>query len=245
MMQPDWSQSPDPQALTAGQVHIWRACCGRSPDSLSEAKAWLSADEVQRAARFRFERDRDRFIAGRGFLRQILGTYLKQPPESLHFEYGKYGKPSLVNQLGIDFNLTHSEDWALYAIALTPIGIDLEAMRPVAQKDGIVQRYFSEQEQKTFATLSETAQSLAFFRAWTGKEAYLKATGHGLTLPLNQIDVELAPDQPPQYRSLPDGQKPNQWPLWSFEIASHLQAAVTVHCTQGTIPDLAFGEWPN
>ncbi|MBD1914195.1 MULTISPECIES: 4'-phosphopantetheinyl transferase superfamily protein [unclassified Leptolyngbya] len=243
MMQPDWSHPLDPQTLAEGQVHIWRAYCVRSPEFLNQTKLWLSADELQRAARFRFERDRDRFITGRGFLRQILGAYLNRPPESLQFDYGKYGKPSLVNASGIQFNLTHSEDWALYAIALIPVGIDLEAMRPVPQMESIVQRYFSPQEQKTFSALPERDQALAFFRAWTCKEAYLKATGHGLTLPLNQIDVELTPNKLPKFHQLPDGQRPSHWPLWSFNISSQLQAAVTVQSKAGKLPALAFGEW--
>lgn len=239
-----WSAPPYPPSLIPGQVHVWWASCVLPPPGLARSQSWLSPDEQQRAARFAFERDRQRYIAGRGLLRQILGVYLQQDPATLSFCYGPYGKPSLAHgPQDLYFNLSHSADWALYAIASIPVGIDLEALRPVPQMDGIVKRYFSELEQQTFRALPEALQPTTFFRAWTCKEAYLKAIGQGLTLPLSQIDVELDPQKTIHYRHLPEEKLGRDWQLWSFQPAPDLWAAVTVPQDPDTPPQLFYGGW--
>jgi len=243
MTQLDWSHPPDPQTFASGQVHVWRTDCGRSPQDLAALRALLAPDEIQRAERFRFERDRHRYIVGRGTLRQILGAYLGRSPEQLQFAYGSRGKPGLVEASGLQFNLSHSEDWALYAIAHTPVGIDLEVRRPVSQMTSIVERYFSPQEQQFFSNLSPEAQTFAFFRAWTSKEAYLKAIGQGLTVPLHEIDLELDHQKPPRFYQLPQGQNPQHWPLWEFEPSPHLQAALTLEWKAEPLPSVTYGNW--
>jgi len=239
----DWRDISDSCTLSADQVHVWRACCTLSPQILNSLKTYLITDELERAARFRFERDRLRFIAGRGILRHILSRYLNQPPERLQFTYGSHGKPELMDGGGIHFNLSHSGDWALYAIAPTPIGVDLEALRPVPQMTSIVERYFAKQEKAFFKGLSEDAKTDAFFRAWTCKEAYVKAIGQGLTLSLQAIDVELDPQKPLQFHHLPHSEPPSCWPLWGFEPAAFTRAALTLQHPYEQRPNIMYGDW--
>jgi 4'-phosphopantetheinyl transferase len=130
--------------------------------------AVLSADERERAARFHFERDRDRFIAGRSSLRRILAGYLALDPATLVFEYNRFGKPALAGATGLHFNASHSEGRMLVAVAGREVGVDLERERPGVGFDTIVQRYFP------------GTPPGEFFRAWARREAYLKAIGRGL-----------------------------------------------------------------
>src|SRR5262249_6099605 len=140
----------------------------------------LSADERQRAAGFRFERHRSRFIASRGFLRLILGAYLGMLPEAVKFTYGLNGEPGMDGDR-VQFNASHSEDRALYAIALdAPIGVDLEWMRPSLDFDQIARSFFSPVEWAEYRVIPPDRQTEAFFRCWTRKEAFIKATGLGL-----------------------------------------------------------------
>ena len=158
------------------------------------------ADERARADRFYFARDREHFIVARGVLREILGCYLKRVPKSLCFCYGSHGKPALAGEFdgeAIRFNVSHSHGVALYAISRgRAVGIDLERIRfdlPVAE---IAERFFSKREDAMLRSLPTDVQHQAFFRCWTRKEAYIKARGEGLSLPLDQFDVSLAPGEP-------------------------------------------------
>ena len=160
----------------------------------------LAADEQARAERFHFERDREHFIVARGVLRAILGRYLNRAPERLSFCYGAHGKPALAGEAGADairFNVSHSHGVALYAVTRgREVGIDLERIRFDLAVLEIAERFFSRREVATLRTLPTEAQRQAFFRCWTRKEAYIKARGEGLSLPLDQFDVSLAPGEP-------------------------------------------------
>src|SRR5262249_6058087 len=149
-----------------------------------------------------FEPHRGRFIVGRATLRAILGRYLARRPSELAFRYGEFGKPDLDVPQGADairFNMAHSHGRAALAVAVgRELGIDLEQERPIHDADRIVARFFSAAECRVYAGLPDDQKPAAFFRGWTRKEAYLKATGLGLALPLDSFDVSLAPGDPPR-----------------------------------------------
>jgi len=160
----------------------------------------LSKDERQRAARFAFSDDRRRFVVTRGCLRHILGCFCRLPASSVRFDYAPLGKPSLALEtttLPVHFNVSHSRDLALIAMAFDrPLGVDLEALRPVPDGVTISSRYFTAVEAESIATAAPQERDLAFFLCWTRKEAFSKALGDGLSLALDRYHVACRPDEP-------------------------------------------------
>jgi 4'-phosphopantetheinyl transferase len=185
--------------LTNDSVHVWVASLDLSAAKISSLKETLSRDECARAERFHSERDQNRFIAGRGLLRAMLGSYLDTPPEQLEFSYSPQGKPALANAPGpneLHFNLAHSRDLIVIAVTRAcPVGVDVEWVRPVNEAEGIAERFFSPGEVAKLKALPEAQRLTAFFNLWTRKEACLKATGEGLEK-LEQIEVSFLPDDP-------------------------------------------------
>ena len=196
-----WPVPPKNLPLVENEVHIWRVSLDAPSSEIQRLRTHLLEDEVQRADRFRFPKDRNHFTIARGVLRILLSGYLDLEPEHIQFEYNQYGKPSLHPVIGpadLKFNLTHSGELALYAfVRRREVGIDIEdTRRRLDQAEDIAKRYFSEYENQIFQSLPENLRREAFFNCWTRKEAYIKARGKGLLLPLDQFDVTLAPGEP-------------------------------------------------
>jgi len=156
----------------------------------------LSTEERQRAGRFRFVEHRRHYIACRGMLREILATYLDVFPSQIRFAYNAYGKP-VVPGSDVRFNVSHSDGWAMFAVTRgRDVGIDIERIEERFMQDQIPERFFSPREVETLRGSPPEQQTDAFFRCWTRKEAYIKARGLGLALPLDSFDVSLRPDEP-------------------------------------------------
>lgn len=184
--------------LGATVVHVWRVPLD-APATLLP-RLWLMLDHMERArARgLLLHRDRVRFVVAHAALRTILAHYLQQQPSEVCFQVGVYGKPMVAGTLRprLDFNLAHSADLAVCAVARDrEVGIDLERIQPTALDD-LAQRFFSPAEQAALGALPPAQRVLGFFQCWTRKEAYLKADGHGLALPLDSFDVSVAPGAP-------------------------------------------------
>jgi len=193
----------------------------------------LTLDERARARRFRFPRDRDRFIVARGVLRAILGRYLGVDPGRLRFRYSPYGKPALAGPFedeGIRFNLAHSQGIALYAVSRgREVGIDVEYVRADLADERIAERFFSPREVATLRAVPAEQRREAFFHCWTRKEAYVKARGEGLSLPLDQFDVSLAPGEPAALLSTPgDPPEVTRWSLQALNPGPGYVAALAV-----------------
>ncbi len=153
--------------------------------------ALLSVDECARAARFRFSQHRDRFVVGRGRLREVLGRRTGQHPGSVQFVYGRHGKPELADSV-VRFNLSHCDDLAVLAVSQgCSVGVDLERLRPVADRELVAERFFSGMELQALRALPVPLRDAAFLRCWTRKEAYLKALGGGLSVDLASFAVSL------------------------------------------------------
>jgi 4'-phosphopantetheinyl transferase len=196
-----WAPPPaGPLALGPDEVHVWRASLRPPPHVLARLEAHLSPDERARAARFRFPEHRDAFTAGRGAQREILSRYAGLPPHALAYSETKYGKQSLAGaaaELDIRYNVSNSGGLALYAVTLRrEVGVDLEQLKPMPDGIDIARRFFSAPENEVFAALDEGVRDLAFFCCWTRKEAYIKAVGEGLSMPLDRFDVAFAPGEP-------------------------------------------------
>ena len=176
-------------------VHVWASWLARGDDALRELAALLSAEERERAGRFRFERDQRRYVAGRALLRRLLAWYLDEDPASLRFVVGGHGKPALADrgERTIDFNVAHADDLVLFAVTrVGPVGVDVERVHAMPDLDQVAAVSFSARERAELATVQPASRTDAFFRCWTRKEAYIKAIGDGLSHPLDRFDVSLA-----------------------------------------------------
>ncbi|MCA1575907.1 MAG: 4'-phosphopantetheinyl transferase superfamily protein [Acidobacteria bacterium] len=195
-----WLDAPSSLSLSSGEVHVWRVSLEQPLEVQQGFLRTLDADEQTRASRFHFKKHRRRFIAGRGVLRSLLGRYLEVKPEEVRFAYGPYGKPALdaAHHAGaLRFNASHSHELAVYAFAQDhDVGIDVEYIKEDFATQDIAERFFSKYEVQVLTALPREEQAAGFFRCWTRKEAYIKAIGSGLSHPLDQFDVTLAPNEP-------------------------------------------------
>lgn len=194
-----WTNPPSKIALLQNEVHVWRVVLDVDAATVQYLFSTLCATEKQRAERFYLQLHRDRFIVGRGVLRQILANYLQIQPTEVNFSYNSYGKPRLIiaNQEPLRFNLSHSQELALIAVTQDcDIGVDLEYIRSDFPCEEIAAKFFSKTEFTVLRSLPSHLQTTAFFTCWTRKEAFIKATGKGLSLPLDKFDVSLLPGEP-------------------------------------------------
>ncbi len=205
-----WSAPPVNLNLAANEIHLWRANLDLRKVQPTQIAATLSPDEQERGARFYREQDRKRFLVGRYLLRKLLASYLKLEAKELRFNYNPYGKPILANKDPIHFNLSHSQNLAIYAISLThQIGVDLELVRALNDIKQIAQRFFSAREYAKLNSLPQQQQLECFFRFWTCKEAYLKGIGEGIG-GLEGVEIELREGE------LPILTKVTGWSLFQF-----------------------------
>ncbi len=228
-----WGLPPATIILGSNEVHIWRASLDQLRPQRDSFLHTLAADERTRARRFYFQTDRERFITAHGVLRAILGLYLKREPKCLSFCRGSHGKPALAWEYGGDairFNMSHSQGVALYAITRgRAIGIDIEFIRCGLEVEQIAERFFSPREIATLRALPVHLQKYAFFLCWSRKEAYIKARGEGLSIPLDQFDVSLIPGDPAALLSTrPDADEALRWSLRGLTLASDYAAALAV-----------------
>ncbi len=183
--------------LAADEIHSWCASLDVPPEASARFHATLSPDERNRSARFRFERDRQRFVVARGVLRDLLGRYLQTEPGQIGFVYNRFGKPDLAPEFGnrLKFNLSHSAGLALVAIATASnVGVDLEYVRVQSDYADIARHFFSAAEVDYLTAVPSHLYAEAFFSCWTKKEAYLKACGEGLAIALNSFSVPATND---------------------------------------------------
>jgi 4'-phosphopantetheinyl transferase len=207
-----------PLELPEDEVQLWRVDLEAVRGDESRWQKLLSVDESTRASRFHFSNDRQRFVASRALLRIILAGYLATDPNGLRFSYSQKEKPSLQPQQAgsdITFNISHSAGIALFAFTRgRDVGVDVERVRRDFDVEAIARRFFSEHEQRQLASFPPEEKADAFFRCWTRKEAYIKATGDGLSLPLSQFDVSLVAGEPNALLATrPDGSEINRWLL--------------------------------
>ncbi|MDJ0715195.1 MAG: 4'-phosphopantetheinyl transferase superfamily protein [Prochloraceae cyanobacterium] len=231
---PIWRFPPEQLNLAKNEVHIWRAELDLPAERVEELAKTLCLQETQRADRFHFDIHRQRFIVGRGILRNILGLYLPIEPEQIKFEYTPRGKPSVAGG-GVEFNLSHSQDLAVYAFTRDRrVGIDLEYLRPMPDAENIARRFFSTSEYEAIAQAEEPRKQIAFFQIWTAKEAYLKATGEGLGGSLDGVEVSFTPGEPVRIVSIKgDCKAISDWCLYNFSPGTDFLASIAVESLRG------------
>ncbi len=219
------------KTVQSKEVHLWSILLDQ-PEQLSRCAALLCAEESARAERFYFVHDRQRYTIGRGMLRLIVSHYLGLPPGDLCFTYNPYGKPALAaeqNAVGLEFNLTHTGGHALCAVTYGhAVGVDLETIRSLDYLQ-MAEAVFSAHEQAALQSLPSSQHPIAFFNGWTRKEAYIKAHGRGLSMPLGDFDVTLVPDAPARLLATrPDPLAVQQWSLWGWQESEERMAALVV-----------------
>lgn len=184
-------------ALDVAEVHLWQASLDGRPADIFES--FLSADELDRANRFHFTEDRTHFVVARGLLRNLLAAYLGINCAELRFSYGAKGKPFLLlhDQTQINFNLSHSHGRAAFAFSRgRELGVDLEYVKEDFEAELVANQFFSRSEVLALRAVPAELRNQAFFNCWTRKEAYIKARGEGLSMPLDEFDVSLRPGEP-------------------------------------------------
>jgi 4'-phosphopantetheinyl transferase len=219
--------------LPEDEVHLWRVDLATVATAEQRWQQILAADERARATRFHFSRDRQYFTATRALLRTILASYAASDPKELVFRYSEKGKPSLSPGhygIQVEFNVSHSGAVALLALAQgRALGVDVEQVRENFDHGAIARRFFSNEEQRQLAALAPSERYGGFFRCWTRKEAYIKARGTGLSLPLNQFDVSLKPgDANALLFTRPDSAEAAQWSLQEVPAGDGHVAALCV-----------------
>jgi 4'-phosphopantetheinyl transferase len=212
------------------QAHIW-ACETRLHAAMADSKWMLTEDELQRASRFRDLEARHAFVVAHGWVRKVLSAYTDIPPHLLRFETGPYGKPFIERRLdhqNVEFNLSHSGSIAILAVtAGVPIGIDIERIRPISSD--VAAHCLTPGEVVALNALPSDLRNKSFMRCWTRKEAYLKATGMGLNVPLNDVEVSVHPSEPARLVLVAsDADEAPRWQLFDLHPAAGYCGALAV-----------------
>lgn len=215
-------------------VHVWRVPLARDESVRQRLARTLSPEERARAARFRFDRHRHRFVVAHGALRSVLSAYVGCAPEALDVDAAEDGKPFLATECAevgdedLRFNLSHSADLALVSVSVgLEIGVDVERIQPTRDLEGLARRYFAPEEQDALLRLAPDERVAGFFRVWTLKEAYLKAVGTGLGRALDSFAVSARDDGPPRLLRSDAGDS-DRWRFQCLEVGAGFAGAVAI-----------------
>lgn len=216
-----WAALP-PSGLPGhrGEVAVCRVAVAENQHHSARLFELLTGIEQQRARRYHAEADYHRFVIGRATLRLLLGACLGLPPTALHFAPGENHKPILATAPELHYNVSHSGNWVLIAIAPVAIGVDVEKIKPQFPFHEILDYSFSESE-KAFVG-RHPAQPAAFYRLWTRKEAFVKATAQGIDADFTRVP---ALDGQHQWQATYPNRVAN-WTVSSFAAAAGYVAAV-------------------
>ncbi len=218
--------------LRPGTIQLWCAPLDPSTTTVASLEQSLSTDERERAGRFRFDKHRRQYVVSRGLLRHLLAGYLGRRPAALTFVYGPKGKPDLAEpeDQELQFNVAHSGERVLIGFTLArPIGVDIEEVRPMPDAEAIAKSFFSAVEAEALQGVREAQKDETFFNCWTRKEAYIKAIGDGLSVPLDRFDLTLLPGEEARMLSLDgDPAKAESWALRHLQPANGYIGALAI-----------------
>lgn len=235
---PDWQPAQYAQGVKKGKIDIWYVDLNPAhASSLMQKDALYAADELARAARFRFDQHRRQYLVGRCALRQILAHYTNVRPNQVVFKYGEYGKPS-IETFDLEFNLSNSHERAVIGVTQgEAIGIDIEYRdRHIWDVNSLAESVFTPIEQKQLNSYDPEQRLVPFLSGWTRKEAYLKGVGKGLALPLKDFSVDLTNSAETPHISVAE------WRLRSFWSAEEYLCAIA-YPDRVDIPEFNWFEW--
>ena len=231
--------------LPNDEVHIWQvdlATWEKDADPLLEL---LNMEERQRAARFKFPAPRNQFVISRALLRRALGCYLQIKPQDIHFRTTANGKPELAESRDLHFNLSHSEGVTVFALARhRQVGVDVERIRENTDAIELAERFFSAKEVHWLRSQPQSEIASSFFSCWTAKEAYIKAQGEGLSLPLGSfgvLPVMEAGSSKLHLEVYNDAEESSRWSMWRLDLGPGLRGALAV---EGANCRVRVGKWP-
>jgi 4'-phosphopantetheinyl transferase len=233
-----WVGTSIPPGLEKQVGHVWLSALDAPQVVFEEYSSYLSADEKERAARFRFEEHRKHYAVSRGLLRKLLAGYLNTEPGSFTFSYNRYGKP-LLDRIWpeLSFNVSHSYGWALFGFGVgVELGVDIEKERPDFATMEIAERFFAPDEVEVLRCLPVAERASAFFHCWTRKEAFIKAHGMGLSMGLNKFAVAFAPEAPPallRFELEPDAT--SQWSIVDLPVPQGYKGALAMKASPITV----------
>ncbi len=230
------------KALSEGEIHVWSANLDIQKEVSDIYWSVLSVDEKERANRFRFVKDKTHYIAARGILRHLLGQYLNENPKRLQFQYSDYQKPFLEHQSEMEFNVSHSGSYGLFVFTIkNSIGIDIEYTQRPIEVAAVASRFFSKKEAEKLLALPISTHQEAFYNCWTRKEAIIKAIGQGLSFPLDQFEVTLAPNSEAELLATYwDEAEVGQWEMRSFVPAPNYIGALAIRTK---IESIQYFKW--
>ena len=241
----EWTEEARSPPLEDRDVHVWRVPL-RLPASLLEwGEALLDPDERERAARYRFVEHRVAFVSGRAIQRDILSRYLEIDPAQVRYRVSQHGKPELSPEsagAGVRFNFSNSGELGLLAVTRgRDVGVDVEQVRHLPDALEIARGFFSGAEAEVLRRTPAEQRDLAFFHCWTRKEAYIKAVGAGLAIPLDCFDVAFAPGEPAallQHRDRPA--EVQRWIIRHLEVEGEYVGALAIERDRLTLRRLQW-----
>lgn len=235
-----WPPPPPALTLEPDLAHIFQLELDLPDEQQAILAGYLSPDEQERAARFLSTASRKHFINARGQMREIFAAYLGKQPQGIEFAYNPHGKPYLKEpeqHHSMRFNLSHSGGMGLLALtAGQDVGVDIERTSREVDYATISSRFFSPAEAIILRKLPPQEQAQAFFTGWTRKEAYIKALGLGLTIPLDSFEVSLLPGDSPQIITLN-----GNWIVYPLDPGPGFIAALV---TEAPVSGIRCWKWP-
>jgi 4'-phosphopantetheinyl transferase len=237
--------------LPDDEVHVWQVdliAWEKNAGSLFEQ---LDSEERERAVRFKFPAPRNQFVISRALLRQCLAQYLQVDAREVRFRTAGNGKPELAGDLGpysddIRFNLSHTQGVTVFAVVRhRQVGVDVERIREDTNALELAERFFSHQEVQWLRSQPASEHIPSFFSCWTAKEAYIKAHGEGLSMPLSGfgvLPVVGAADSKLQLTVYDDPQESQRWSILQLNLGPTLRAALAV---EGQGCKVRIGQWPS
>ena len=237
-----WLNPPGNLILSEEEAHVWRADLEIDERVQSSLLNLLSPDEKRRALKFRFAKDSRNFIATRGILRSLIGKYLEIKPAEVCFQYNQFGKPGITNNNPLQFNISHSQNMALFAFSKKHnVGVDVEFLNPNIQVKDIAINFFSRNEIRKLLSLPDQQKPLGFFNCWTRKEAFIKAVGAGLSFPLDKFEVSMEPDKPAKLLATDwDPNAASKWSIYSISLGSNFVGSLAI---EGLVDKVKLWNW--
>jgi len=235
---------PQRMSVATDQVQVWHAPLDIHPSELDRLEQTLASDEISRARRFRHLTDRQRFVACRGILREMLSRFIDRSPTEIEFCYGPRGKPRLRSDEEshpLRFNVSHSYGLAVFAIAHDrEVGVDIERFEASLEWQEIAESVFSAEEVNALHSLPAKYRTEAFLNSWTCREALAKARGHGLSLPLDEVETPHSPDGSWSFLPSRNSRESSRWILKAFTPMDGYVGALAV---EGTGWQITCGQW--
>lgn len=228
-------------------VDLWYVLLDKAADPalLDRYRELLTPDELARERRFLAEQARLQYLAGRALIRTALSHYAEVRPEAWQFSYNPHGKPAVSSppEPHLEFNLSHTDGVLVLAVtAGPPVGVDVESRCRKSNALELADRFFAAPEADALQSLPPDQRDARFFQFWTLKEAFIKARGTGLAMPLDRFAFTLAPGQPPRIAFFGVEQEtPDQWQFFQFHLAPNFQIALAVRHPKSE--DLCLRAW--